>query len=285
METDVVNNLNYSRIYTMNPDEFESKMRSYETYHNLTVPPDIYPIIRVDGRHFNTSTRKLGFKKPFDRTFAETMQETARGLMVGFGAVYAYTESDEISILLPKESVEFNRSVEKLVSGTAAMASAIFNSVLACKPTDGRSDASPYCLTFDSRIITAPNENVVVDYFSWRASDSAKNCLNSYAHWLQVNDGMTPTHVAKTLDGVPVSVKHEILYKYGINFAELPGWQRNGTGVYIERYQREGLNPKTGEKVLVDRRREVVDEDLPTGDEYRAFVLGLVRGDVNANSI
>lgn len=265
----------------MHPDEFESKMREYENFHNLRVLPNTFPIIRVDGRHFNTSTRKLGFKKPFDRTFAEVMQQTTVALVNGFGAIYGYVESDEISIVLPKSSNEFNRSVEKLVSSSAALASAVFNSVLACKPLDGRNDASPYCMTFDSRIITAPNENVVMDYFSWRAADSARNCLNSYAHWLQVNDGKSPTHVARTLEGATVAAKHELLFSYGINFADLPGWQRNGTGVYMESYKKEAMNPKTGERVLVDRRREVVNENLPTGDAYRAFVLDLLRSNTD----
>jgi hypothetical protein len=38
-----------------------------------------------------------------------------------------------------------------------------------------------------------------------------------------------------------------------------------------ETVQHEGLNPKTGQKVQTTRRRVARCEDLPRGEEFRAF--------------
>lgn len=259
----------------MTPNDFEAKMRQFEYFHSLRVLPGTYPIIRVDGRGFSQTTKKCGFEKPFDRKFHEVMVKTASALLENFGGIYAYTESDEISVLLPKDSDIFDRSLEKLVSCTASMASAVFNCNMAnVREWHGGS-------MFDSRVSVAPTDSVVADYFSWRQSDAGRCCLNGYAHWLQVNEGKSPTSVGKSLEGVGVEEKMEILFSRGINFADLPGWQRNGTGLYPESYQKEAMNPKTGDKVTVTRRRTAVNEGLPIRDEYRAFILALVRGTAN----
>ena len=55
-------------------------------------------------------------EKPFDRTFHEWMTKAAEGLLITLHAVCAYTESDEISVLLPRDTELFDREVERLQS-------------------------------------------------------------------------------------------------------------------------------------------------------------------------
>lgn len=260
----------------MHPNEFEAKMREFETYHALRVTPDCYPIVRVDGRGFSKTTKALGFKKPFDRPFHDHMIATAQALLVSTGALYAYTESDEISIVLPKATKEFNREIEKIVSTTASTATAVFNLDIGMKRQDW------FASGFDSRVITAPNLQVVTDYFAWRQADAARCCLNGYAHWLQVNEGVSATKVAKSLEGAGVDQKMDVLFARGINFADLPGWQRNGTGLYHESYLKEATNPISGVKVQVVRRRVEVNEGLPIRDEYRTFIANIINRSENA---
>jgi hypothetical protein len=49
-------------------------------------------------------------------------------------------------------------------------------------------------------------------------------------------------------------------------------WQKRGTGIYWEDYQKEAANKLTGEKVLATRRRIKVDYELPMRDEFSAFI-------------
>jgi tRNA(His) guanylyltransferase len=61
--------------------------------------------------------------------------------------------------------------------------------------------------------------------------------------------------------------QNELLFQHGINFNQLPLWQRRGIGLYWEKYIKEGFNPKTGEAVTATRRRIKVDEELPMKED------------------
>lgn len=87
----------------MKPDEFERKMRHGERFHHLRVENDSFLVVRVDGRSFSRFTERK-VEKPFDARFHNWMRATAEALFVGFDGIYAYTESDEISVLLPKQT-------------------------------------------------------------------------------------------------------------------------------------------------------------------------------------
>lgn len=69
-----------------------------------------------------------------------------------------------------------------------------------------------------------------------------------------------------------MGAKNEYLFQQGINFNELPAWQKRGTGVYWESFSKDGLNKKTGESTQTTRRRLKVDYELPMKDKYDAFI-------------
>jgi tRNA(His) 5'-end guanylyltransferase len=56
--------------------------------------------MRVDGRGFLRFTAAR-FDKPFDTTFHKLMVQTVRVLLDALQGCYAYTESNEISVLCP----------------------------------------------------------------------------------------------------------------------------------------------------------------------------------------
>lgn len=88
-------------------------------------------IIRIDGRAFHTFCR--GFKKSYDMIFAKSMQATAFNLCKNIeGCKLAYTQSDEISLLLTDyDELEtqpwFDKNLQKIVSISASMATLYFN--------------------------------------------------------------------------------------------------------------------------------------------------------------
>lgn len=94
-------------------------------FNGYTVIPDgLYPVIRVDGHCFHTFTRKL--KKPFDPNMVKAMCQATKKLVEFFSACYGYTQYDEITIVLPKNSQDFGRKTHKLASLAAAIATAEF---------------------------------------------------------------------------------------------------------------------------------------------------------------
>ncbi|WP_027481044.1 tRNA(His) guanylyltransferase Thg1 family protein [Deinococcus pimensis] len=248
----------------MNNDEFEARMRALEYYHNLKLLPGTWTVLRVDGRGFSRFTEER-FDKPFDARFSDSMVTTARVLLEDFQGLYAYTESDEISVLFPPSWTLFDRELEKLVSLSAATASATFS--LAC---DERA-------TFDSRVWLGVTERDVVDYFRWRQADAGRCALNGWAYWTLRQEGATRAEATGTLHGQSVAFKNELLFARGVNFNEVPAWQRRGVGLYWETYEKNGFNPVTRQPVTATRRRVRVDRDLPMKDEYTTFIRNLLR--------
>ena len=115
----------------MNKDSLGNRMKGYENISRSYLIRRIPVIIRLDGKAFHTFTR--GLKKPFDEILMNTMWETAKYLCENIqGCKIAYTQSDEISLLLTDyENIDtsawFDNNVQKMVSISASMATLAFN--------------------------------------------------------------------------------------------------------------------------------------------------------------
>jgi tRNA(His) 5'-end guanylyltransferase len=248
-------------------DDLDQKMRVFETAHDLCVLPGLYMVARLDGRSFTRLTKEIHkFEAPFDTRFRDLMIETAEHLMggCGFKMVYGYTESDEISLLLGPEENSFGRKLRKLLSILAGEASAKFSLLLGAMAC------------FDCRISQLPCVELVVDYFRWRNEDAHRNALNAHCYWLLRKQGKGVGEATATRKGMSVADKNELLFQSGINFNDLPLWQRRGVGLYWEEYDRPAENPVTGEKVLARRQRIRRDLELPMKDNYSAFLRKLI---------
>lgn len=253
----------------MDADAFEREQRAREYFHGLRVLPGAYVVLRLDGRGFSKFT-EADFDKPFDERFSTLMMETAAALMAELGGRYGYTESDEISLLLDPASTLFGGSVEKLVSVSAGIASAAFT------------HAAGIPAHFDSRIWLGTDAAAVADYFSWRQSDAARCALNGWAYWTLRKSGSSARQATKTLDRASTADKNELLHAHGIDFAELPTWQRRGVGMWPQTYEHQGHDPIRDEAVTVTRRRLHVERELPMKDAYRALIGELLGEDAES---
>ena len=247
-------------------DDLDQTMRVYETAADYCVLPGMFMVARLDGRSFTRLTKEVcQFDAPFDERFRDLMVETAENLMTcGFRVIYAYTESDEISLLFDRDEKLFGRKLRKYNSTLAGEASAKFSLLLG------------QVATFDCRISQLPTANLVVDYFRWRNEDAARNALSAYCYWTHRKLGLDVQAATEKLFGLSVSQKNELLFEQGINFNDLPSWQKRGIGLYWEEFNKPSLNPITGESVTARRRRIKRDFDLPMKEEYSVFVDSLL---------
>lgn len=248
-------------------DDLDAMMRAYEREYDQKIPKDSFLVARLDGRSFTRLTKEVcsGLERPFDVRFRDAMVETARHLMrCGFEVVYAYTESDEISLLFAYGASTFERKIRKYVSILAGEASAAFSQAL------GEMGV------FDCRMVPLPNLNAVRDYFRWRQEDSHRNSLNAYVYWTMRDRGMGAREADKVLLNISNDRKKEILADAGIDYESAPAWQRWGTGLYMEKFERRGLNPKTGKEEVGYGNAVKVDYDLPVGEPYGEMVVSLV---------
>lgn len=153
-------------------DDIGDRFKRYEAVSDYTLPRRMPMVIRVDGRAFHG----LKLAKPFDTEFHARMGDTALALCKGIqGAVLAYFQSDEISIIA-RDDMEnttqpwVDKRLNKLLSLSAAIATAAFN------------DGSPYGQRqFDSRAFVVPDLNEVTNYLIWRQQDATRNSVSMAA--------------------------------------------------------------------------------------------------------
>ena len=160
--------------------KFNTLKDKCEWYRSLTdykLMPNSYVLAMVDGHCFSKMIKNK-FEKPFDDTFIEMMNETAKYLCENIqGAKFAYTQSDEISILItdfdtPMTDSFFSFRLCKMQSLIAAMATAKFNQMYYEKVIDLKK--VPLC-TFDCKVWTVPNANDAYAWFLYRQTDCIKN--------------------------------------------------------------------------------------------------------------
>lgn len=248
-------------------DDFDKKMRIYEESLDQYILPDMYIVARLDGRSFTKLTKDVcKFEAPFDVEFRNLMIKTVKSLMeCGFRIVYGYTESDEISLLFHSEENTFGRKVRKINTILAGEASAAFSIALGIVSV------------FDCRIIPLPNKERVADYFMWRQEDAHRNSLNAYCYWILRREGLDQNEATKELKGKDVSFKNEMLFQKGINYNDLPEWQKRGIGIYFKDVVKEGYNPIKKEAVTAKRRELYVDINIPSGEDYNSFILSFLK--------
>ena len=103
---------------------YEDRTKQFLTRRMIT-------IIRLDGKGFSKFTKNL--TKPFDDGFSDDMDRTAAYLCENIqGAKFAYTQSDEISVVLTDfDTLEtdawYDYNVQKMTSIAASLATARFN--------------------------------------------------------------------------------------------------------------------------------------------------------------
>ena len=143
-----------------------------------------------------------------------------------------------------------------------------YNSTLAAEASAAFSLALGKAAAFDCRMVPLPTLERVQDYFLWRQEDAHRNSLNAHCYWMLRKEGKTVQEATKALEGQSVSFKNELLFSKGINFDQLPSWQKRGVGVWKEQYEKEGHNPVTGKSGTAVRSRLKVEYELPLGESY-----------------
>lgn len=247
-------------------DDLDAKMRVFETAQDRHVPPGMLIVARLDGRGFTRLTKEImRFEVPFDVRFRDAMAATARHVMdCGFRTLHAYTQSDEISLLLHRDDSTFQRKERKLVSVLAGEASAAITHAL------GR----PACM--DCRLCLLPEAARVVDYFRWRMEDARRNCLNAHAYWLLRRQGQDETTATAALSGQSVTAKHRLLQDHAIDFDTLPLWQRHGFGTEWQVVEKLGVDPRSNTPVVAQRRQLATAWELPEGSDYGEYISRLL---------
>ena len=166
--------------------EFKNLKERMLYYRDLTdykVMPNCYTLVMLDGRSFSKMIKNK-YKKPFDDNFIEMMNETAEYICRNVqGALFAYVQSDEISILLSDNcDMFFGGRLCKMQSIIASMASAKFNQLATLRilskfsKDEAISEVKRMGLCeFDCKVWNVPSYNDVFGWFLFRQNDCIRN--------------------------------------------------------------------------------------------------------------
>jgi tRNA(His) 5'-end guanylyltransferase len=219
-------------------------------------------IIRLDGKGFSKFTK--GLNKPFDDGFSDDMDATAVYLCENIqGAKFAYTQSDEISVILTdfdnlETSAWFDYNVQKMVSIAASLATARFNQLRAFR-------GETKLAQFDARVFQVPSVNEMTNYVLWRQQDCTRNSISMAA---------SANFPHKQLEGVSGNDKQELLFnEKGINWNDYKVKYKRGVVISKKSitYQNEG-----GEDYV--RTKWIPDYNIPIISQDKEYLENIVLG-------
>lgn len=189
------------------------RMKAHEQVTRHVLPSRCWEIIRVDGRAFHSYLR--GCARPFDEEFMADMDAVAEALCTEIsGAVMAFTQSDEISVLVTDfqsagTQAWFGGVLAKQVSIAASLATAVLN-----ERRPGRR------ALFDARVFTLADPVEVANYFLWRQRDAVRNSIAMAAQ---------AKFSHRQLHGVNTGAMQELLWaEHRINWNDYPDGCKRG---------------------------------------------------------
>lgn len=174
-------------VMETNTENMSLKERSIflQKQYDFYVDTNKWVLVHVDGRSFSKMIKNR-FNKPFDMYFMRAMDETAVFLCKNVqGAQIAYVQSDEISLLLRKNSPEgdifFGGRLCKMQSIIASLATCYFNREMfmfdlweAVTTTGESVDELPF-YQFDCKVWGVDSANDAMAWFLYRNIDCVRN--------------------------------------------------------------------------------------------------------------
>lgn len=222
------------------------RMKGYEACYSFIIPARTYTIVRVDGRGFSKFTK--GMNKPFDDQFSESMNYAAIELCKKFNPAFAYTQSDEITMVFTdfgeNQEAIFSGKVQKICSLTAARATASFNKKMLMMTAtrmveeidfdiaefgrDIEDGDLIYDVEFDSRVYVIPDIKEVANCLVWRQQDATRNSISMAA------DEIVGKSATKGKKG---SEKQDMMFENGVNWNDYAVKYKRG--VVIRKVEKE----------------------------------------------
>lgn len=231
-------------------DDIGDRFKDYERCYDFALPRRMPMVIRVDGRAFHG----LDLEKPFDSAFFDCMAATAKSLCEEIqGAVLAYFQSDEISIIA-RDDMKIQtmpwvgKRLSKVISLSAAVATNAFN------------ESSCLSRQFDSRAFVLPDLSEVTNYLIWRQQDATRNSVSMAAHAAFSHNSLHGQNTNTMLDRLRLEA--------GKPWEDTPVHFKRGA--VVRPVKIEKLVPQTG--LTCERNEWRVDLDIPIFTQDRSYI-------------
>lgn len=243
-----------------------ARMKKYEAVSKNFLTLGTPKVIRLDMRAGRTFCGN--FEKPFDNVFAAAMTEAAKKICEQIpGSVFAYTQSDEISLVLNDMTEKgancfFEGNVEKIVSISASICTLEFNKAYH-RIIMGNSEISSeqaevylgnlWSGQFDSRAFMLPNVTEVHNYILWRQQDAVRNSIQMAGHAVFTDSELHKKNTSEI---------NRMLLKKGIDWNNYPARHKRGIAITKELYKKDVVLPD-GTKIEDVNRKRWIEYEMP----------------------
>jgi len=235
-------------------------MKEYESeiIGSSKLNPEKPFIVRLDGHRFSKFTS--GFKKPFDERIFRAMMLTTSDLVDEYNPTLGYTQSDEITLTFTafktnepqkegSDVIMFNGRIQKLISLMSGFCSVRFAYHMSSQTydhTESELVEKIHKAHFDARVFHLPSNTELLNNVIWRIKDVKRNSVNNlgHCHFKQ-----------KDVQGVNPAQVREKLVEKGIFWEEMPDPYKFGIIVKKGKFDKEGYNPMTNTKIIVQRTK------------------------------
>lgn len=257
---------------------FSDRMKDYENCYSIKVPNRSYMVVRLDGVGFSKYTKQ--FEKPFDDLLSNVMDATTIELCKAFNPKFAYTQSDEISLIFTTiDNIDaeliFDGKIQKVSSILAGKATAIFNKKMLQMLTTLKygedevinkiklDDFKEIDAFFDARVFVIPDLTEVYNYFTWRQQDCTRNSISMAAHALLKGD----------LSGVNGDKKQERLFsEAGVNWNDYKIKYKRGVVIKKHTVELDVI----GSDLPVTRSKWIPDYETPIFTKNKEYLQDLI---------
>ncbi|KAE8450633.1 transcriptional activator [Mollisiaceae sp. DMI_Dod_QoI] len=193
--------------------------------------PNIWIVVRIDGRGFHKFSNKYSFEKPNDRRALDLMNSAAKAVLTELpDIVIAYGISDDF--VFHKSCALFERRSSKLVTTIVSTFTAYY--VHLWSTFFPEMPLTPPLPSFDGRAVQYPSVQNLRDYMSWRQVDCHINNLYNTTFWALIQSGgMDAKSAEKELAGSLAADKNEILFsRFKINYNNEPEIYKKGSVIF-----------------------------------------------------
>lgn len=207
-------------------------------------------VARLSGHRFDAVMDELGYERPYDPRFGKAMVKTLSHLVTVLGCNFGYAERTDLSLYAVSNGGDARRLLTRIAGEAAGKLSLLVGQVV----------------TFDASLFELPDAETASEYFRWRQEEAEVTAIESYCVHVLARSGADATAVPRILDGLGSEEKVELLRQNGLEFPQVPSWQRLGACVCLRPPTNGAATPAAG------LARLLIDLNLPNPAEFGEYL-------------
>jgi tRNA(His) guanylyltransferase len=214
----------------------------YEVFADCPLISGTPLVAHLLGRRFEQRLNDRN-DQPFDSDFQKALLKTLSHLCAVLGCSFGYADRTDLLLYAVSQGSDARRLLSRLAGESSAKLSLIVGDVY----------------TFDVRLFEIPSVELARTYFLWQRQKAEAAAIERYATHKLIELGTAGRAVPQILAGLDNEQRIALLRQNGLDYAELPAWQRHGSAVYT------GQDDSRGAHLVIDLR-------LPQSEHYPDYL-------------